>query len=383
MTKKKSSGRQAQLKRAKAGINPKGRSRKYPLSYLAIAGAIVGVVISLVLSSGGQTQDENTKDNSQMYSYDWPNHKHKTISQIKAEARKSKCADREGNDRCARMAMVSGCHSSPGWMSVMCAATCNSCELLNPEVRCDPNRIGYDLEKGYGPGDLGKMFMGLEEKYPQYNITYLSQPPQGPWVAQFDNFLSDIEIEELIASAGLLQRSTDQGGVGADGIQEQVISSSRTSENAWCMGECERNPVVMGVQNRIAEIVGVPSGNFESFQLLRYKLGQRYDTHHDMSPQDNQFLAGPRVLTFFLYLSEVEEGGGTHFPKLNITMMPKKGSAILWPSVLDENPTVQDRRTLHAALPVIKGTKYAANSWIHLYNYKIPNTWGCTGAFTT
>ncbi len=27
------------------------------------------------------------------------------------------------------------------------------------------------------------------------------------------------------------------------------------------------------------------------------------------------------------------------------------------------------------------GTKFAANSWIHLYDYAKPNLWGCTGSF--
>jgi prolyl 4-hydroxylase len=32
---------------------------------------------------------------------------------------------------------------------------------------------------------------------------------------------------------------------------------------------------------------------------------------------------GPRILTFFLYLSDVEAGGGTRFDKLGYTIMPK------------------------------------------------------------
>lgn len=27
------------------------------------------------------------------------------------------------------------------------------------------------------------------------------------------------------------------------------------------------------------------------------------------------------------------------------------------------------------------GRKYAANSWIHLFDYMRPNLWGCTGVF--
>jgi prolyl 4-hydroxylase len=90
---------------------------------------------------------------------------------------------------------------------------------------------------------------------------------------------------------------------------------------------------------------------------------------------------GPRILTFFLYLSDVEEGGETVFPTLNIKVKPKKGRALLWPSVLDEDPENQDPRTTHAAATVIKGKKYAANAWIHLYDFEKSNLWGCTGAF--
>jgi prolyl 4-hydroxylase len=37
---------------------------------------------------------------------------------------------------------------------------------------------------------------------------------------------------------------------------------------------------------------------------------------------------------------------------------PKRGRAVLWPSVLDEDPNTQDSRTIHTALKVIKGIKY-------------------------
>jgi prolyl 4-hydroxylase len=100
------------------------------------------------------------------------------------------------------------------------------------------------------------------------------------------------------------------------------------------------------------------------------------------SPHDFQMSAGPRILTFFMYLSDVDEGGETNFPKLNISVRPEKGSALLWPSVESEYPDSRiEQKTYHAALPVKKGTKYAANTWIHLRNYKVPNLWGCTGAF--
>jgi len=67
-------------------------------------------------------------------------------------------------------------------------------------------------------------------------------------------------------------------------------------------------------------------------------------------------------LTLYLYLNDIENGGGTNFDKLHITVMPRRGRALLWPSVLDSDPNVRDMRTTHQALPVGKDSlKYGAN----------------------
>ena len=138
---------------------------------------------------------------------------------------------------------------------------------------------------------------------------------------------------------------------------------------------------------RIANVTQVPIENFENFQILRYLPGQYYRTHHDMSENDNRLASGPRIYTFFLYLSDVEEGGETEFPLIkrpsgiSVKVKPTRGTALVWPSVKNDDPTAQDPRTRHAALPVIKGTKFAANAWIHQFDYSEPNIWGCTGAF--
>lgn len=71
---------------------------------------------------------------------------------------------------------------------------------------------------------------------------------------------------------------------------------------------------------------------------------------------------GVRIITVFLYLNDVEAGGGTDFPDLDLTVMPKRGSALIWPSVLDSDPNKKDGRTDHQALPVEQGIKYGANA---------------------
>ena len=74
----------------------------------------------------------------------------------------------------------------------------------------------------------------------------------------------------------------------------------------------------------------------------------------------------------YLYLNDAEAGGGTNFDKLGITVMPKRGRALLWPSVLDEDPNQKDDRTTHQALPAEKGLKFGANAWFHMHDYKTP-----------
>ena len=84
--------------------------------------------------------------------------------------------------------------------------------------------------------------------------------------------------------------------------------------------------------------------------------------HHDYIELQADRQCGPRMLTFFLYLNDVEEGGATNFPLLNngqgLAVKPKKGQAVLWPSVLNSDPKAKDYRTDHEAQDVIKGIKF-------------------------
>jgi prolyl 4-hydroxylase len=72
------------------------------------------------------------------------------------------------------------------------------------------------------------------------------------------------------------------------------------------------------------------------------------------------------------------EGGGTNFDQLGITVMPKRGRALLWPSVYDDPPHEKDPRTTHQALPVEKGIKFGANAWFHMRDFKTPHANGCS-----
>jgi len=176
------------------------------------------------------------------------------------------------------------------------------------------------------------------------------------------------------------ERSEDVGKLLPDGSFDSVQSIGRTSENAWCAhrNKCRNDTLVQLVHDRIAKVTGIPEVNSEDFQLLKYEPGQFYRTHHDYIEHQKDRRSGPRILTFFLYLSDLEEGGATNFPKLDIAVKPKVGRALLWPSVLDSDPSDKEPRTDHEAQEVIKGTKFGANAWLHLHDYMAAQELGCT-----
>jgi prolyl 4-hydroxylase len=264
-------------------------------------------------------------------------------------------------------------------MQLQCAPACYTCNLIDFDQRCpyDPNAPTV-----LNPGDVNQLFVNLTT-LPQFAAMeprILSMPdppahveiPSGPWVVTLEKFLTDEECDTLI-ELGAVQGykiSQDVGKKKFDGTYEGSINSGRTSTNAWCTNECFNHTTTQRVLEKIANVTNVPDENSEYLQLLRYEVGQFYQQHHDYIAYHLERAQGVRTLTVFLYLNDVEAGGGTDFPNLGLTVMPKRGKAVIWPSVLDSDPNQKDGRTEHQALPVEKGIKYGANAWLHQRNFK-------------
>jgi prolyl 4-hydroxylase len=202
----------------------------------------------------------------------------------------------------------------------------------------------------------------------------------GPWVITLENFFDASECKHLIEQghAKGYERSTDVGGIKADGTFDKVESTRRTSTNTWCSGDCYHDTVVQDMTKKLEALLHVPTNYTEHWQLLRYEVGQEYKEHHDFVRQQVTRAEGPRIFTVFFYLNTVTDGGGTQFPALNnLTIYPERGRVLIWPSVLDANPDEPDTRTNHLAMPVGDGVKYGANAWIHQRDYKTPQSQFC------
>mmetsp|Transcript_12187 Transcript_12187/g.15932 ORF Transcript_12187/g.15932 Transcript_12187/m.15932 type:complete len:458 (+) Transcript_12187:116-1489(+) len=291
------------------------------------------------------------------------------------------------NELCLYWGSAGECTANPNYMKMQCAPTCFSCDNVSFDMRCPYDSSAPTVWSK--PGELQAMFQRIvtEPEFQQYQPTVLSRPNaiengvlDGPWVVYLDNFLTAEECQMLI-DLGTVQeyeRSRDIGDKKFDGTYDGKESTGRTSSNAWCVEDCWEHETTQRVHDRIQNLIEFPMGNYEYLQILKYEEGEFYEQHHDYIFHHKQRFPGVRVLTVFLYLNDVEEGGGTNFPFLNqTTVLPKRGRVLIWPSVLDSDPNGKDRRTEHEALPVISGIKYGANAWIHQRDFKEVWAKGC------
>ena len=182
-----------------------------------------------------------------------------------------------------------------------------------------------------------------------------------PLIYVIENFISDEECDHFVqASQGGLQRAKTIGG--KDGIYHE----NRTGSNMWLPHN--HSDLTEKVGKRIADLVGFPLKNAESFQVVYYTGGTQYNDHHDAfngeTEEGRKHLkrGGQRIYTAIAYLNDVEEGGDTEFRDLNISVAPKKGSILVWKNVLPGTTKVHPM-SLHAGRPVTGGEKYAFNLW--------------------
>jgi hypothetical protein len=286
------------------------------------------------------------------------------------------CMDEWDSQKCKRHADRGECKTSPGSMIMDCAKTCDACKLQDPGERCKWDTMTSSMsavqshEAAYLEGGLDTMFQAIVADFPEYSPKVLHRDP---WVVQLDNFTTPAEGKSLLKATGWPAAFERSGCVDCESASQE----RRTSTNAWCSDECQSLPDTQAVLQKIEKVTGAPQANYEPFQVLQYKEGEFYGEHHDCGFWGERYTAGPRILTFFMYLSDSTDGsGGTDFPSLGLTVVPKAGRAIMWPNVRNHNLLQWEPKTNHASLPT-GHLKLAVNTWIHLYNYRVPELWNC------
>ena len=201
----------------------------------------------------------------------------------------------------------------------------------------------------------------MNKEYPKKIADNVTMYAADPILYVVDNFLSNDECDAFIkASEGKLQPST------VINLDNELQHENRTSENCWI--EHDANDMVHEVSKRLSILVQIPIRNAEQYQLVYYKKGAKYMPHFDSFDYETEDgkkywePGGQRMITVIAYLNDVEEGGETGFPKLDINIPPKKGDVVVFHNCI-EGTTEINPDALHAGSPVVSGEKWAVNLW--------------------
>lgn len=198
----------------------------------------------------------------------------------------------------------------------------------------------------------------------------LSSEPLVYTISKFiDHDTCDHFIKKAKPSLGTALVSRDiKGSTGGS------ASQGRTNTNCWLAHNSDSTTMKAAIN--IAIEVGLPIKNAESFQVVHYDTEQKYNAHFDGFIKDDSDKykrllkkGGQRMITALVYLNDVEEGGHTSFPKLNINVTPEKGKLLVFHNCY-EGTTKRHPHSLHAGNPPTKGEKYAFNLWFREQDYK-------------
>lgn len=223
-------------------------------------------------------------------------------------------------------------------------------------------------------------FKWMDPEWTKWEFAYVSNKPR---VAFIPEFLSEEETQQIIAEANLT--------IAPAGVHQytqrklDVMSDVRTSSSTWL--NPSKSPLARRIINRILDLIGFSdhpdigygAGPAEHLQVLRYYPGQKYNAHHDYA---DPVLYGPqttnRAVTVFLYLSDVEKGGETAFPRADgkanppnlvdchwgLRVRPLKRAAAVFYGMTPLGKL--EPYSLHTGCAVEEGVKWGAPLWIRL-----------------
>ena len=187
-------------------------------------------------------------------------------------------------------------------------------------------------------------------------IAYLN-----PKIFILRGLVSEAEILRLQELAGpKLNRATvfDSDG-------KMVYSNIRTSKSAWLNEHEDEQGHISRINRRLEAVTNLDMSTAELLQVCNYGIGGHYDPHFDYSTEVRDVHSGDgrRIATVLMYLTDVSLGGCTVFTTAGAQLRPSRGDAAFWWNLKRSGDG--DLRTRHAACPVLVGSKWVCNKWIH------------------
>ncbi len=222
---------------------------------------------------------------------------------------------------------------------------------------------------------LAVLTAGQDEHLALFLAGAIPEPAQelcsAPLVRTWHQIIPDQICRYLIEKSASMMRPSL---VVHPGSGQLVKDPVRTSRN-WSVGFDGRDVVVNMVLSLLAACCDRPLSHGERLSVLQYSPGEEYKSHYDYLNLDKigteAAAAGQRTDTAILYLNDDFSGGQTEFRRLGLNISPTVGSVLHFRNI--DQAGAPDPLTLHAGLPVLDGTKWAATLWIREHPYRYPH----------
>ncbi|XP_037710498.1 prolyl 4-hydroxylase subunit alpha-2 [Drosophila subpulchrella] len=176
---------------------------------------------------------------------------------------------------------------------------------------------------------------------------------RNPLIWLYHDVIYDREIAQL---TNLTQDEMIQGTTDNYTTPDQIIRLFHVKVTEDDGGKLDKTLV-----NRMADISGLDVGNTTSLARINYGLGGYFPEHSDykdprLYPELNE--EGDRLMTFLFYMTDVPVGGATIFPSAQLSIQPRKGSALFWYNL--HNNGEPNPLTRHSVCPMILGNRWVS-----------------------
>lgn len=117
------------------------------------------------------------------------------------------------------------------------------------------------------------------------------------------------------------------------------------------------------VTGKITHLLQGRTRHLEPMKVLHYREGEADADHWDSMGLDGEAHSA-RLATIMVYLTDVQSGGGTYFPNLDLRVDPQRGRALIFPPLSMDLQVMSG--TLHAEEEVKKGNKWVLTTHLVL-----------------
>jgi prolyl 4-hydroxylase len=171
------------------------------------------------------------------------------------------------------------------------------------------------------------------------------------------NFLSP---EECAATIELVEADAKPSTV----LNTRGNDSIRTSQTCRLPGT---DPLIALIEQRMAELLGLPLSHSETVQGQRYAPGQQFKMHNDYFAGGQPYSAtvasegGQRTWTAMVFLNTPAAGGCTNFPRAGVKVAPEAGALLTWNN--NDREGLSNPFSHHEGMVVEAGIKYILTKW--------------------